>query len=657
MSQKPQSSRSKDNLQQDNNAQIIVEEKVVKFNGDVCIKKYLRGKFLGKGGFAKCYEFTNLETKRLSAAKVIAKTSLTKSRAKQKLMSEIKIHRSLHHNNIVGFEHFFEDAENVYILLELCHNQSLNELLRRRKRLHELEAQCYVNQICAAVKYLHSHRVIHRDLKLGNLFLNDKMEIKIGDFGLATKLEFDGERKRTICGTPNYIAPEVLEGKQGHSYEVDIWSLGVIIYTLIIGKPPFETSDVKTTYKRIRMNAYSFPENVPISDAARDLITKILNNDPSKRPTVDDILNHEFISNGGTIPRLLPASTLACPPSSTYIRQFLPQSQNQNGKNSTGQQQLTNTAPIKSNDLISGRDKKNATDRLSAQPIGSKPISKDVNRPYTDQLETEVWVKKWVDYSSKYGLGYYLSNEVTGVFFNDSTKIVLDPNGYHFDYFERRSSDRQDIGKECTLTEYPKELQKKVTLLQHFRSYLEGSEKPKPTDPPAIEEGILPERKVKDVVYVKKWMRTRHAIMFRLSNKVVQVNFQDHTEIMLSSETKVVTYVNKKGERSTYPLSSAMESANLEMVKRLKYTKDILTHMLNANTNTGKPISNNDIGSNLGGNTQSQSSRPKTNAFGSGLDQNSKGQVSSSNKFSPTDRAGNKPYQTSQGFNPGGLDE
>ena len=104
---------------------------------------------------------------------------------------------------------------------------------------------------------MHSHRVIHRDLKLGNLFLNDKMEVKIGDFGLATQLEFDGERKRTICGTPNY-----LEGKQGHSYEVDIWSLGVIIYTLIIGKPPFETNDVKTTYKKIRMNQYSFPDTV-----------------------------------------------------------------------------------------------------------------------------------------------------------------------------------------------------------------------------------------------------------------------------------------------------------------------------------------------------------------------------------------------------------
>ena len=237
-------------------------------------------------------------------------------------MSEIKIHRSLHHNNIVGFEHFFEDNENVYILLELCSNQTLNELIRRRKRLHELEVQCYVVQIISALKYLHAHRIIHRDLKLGNLFLSGKMELKIGDFGLATKLEFDGERKRTICGTPNYIAPEILEAKQGHSYEVDIWSLGVIIYTLLIGKPPFETSDVKTTYRRIRMNAYTFPDHVQISEAAKDIITQILNNDPSKRPSLNDLLNHEFLHHGGSIPRLLPASTLACPPSKTYIGQF-----------------------------------------------------------------------------------------------------------------------------------------------------------------------------------------------------------------------------------------------------------------------------------------------------------------------------------------------
>ena len=116
------------------------------------------------------------------------------------------------------------------------------------------------------------------------------MEIKLGDFGLATKLDFEGEKKRTICGTPNYIAPEVLEGKSGHSYEVDLWSLGVIIFTLIIGKPPFETSDVKTTYRRIRMNAYNFPDHVEISDNARSLISKLLIGDPKQRLTLNEIL-------------------------------------------------------------------------------------------------------------------------------------------------------------------------------------------------------------------------------------------------------------------------------------------------------------------------------------------------------------------------------
>ena len=146
------------------------------------------------------------------------------------------------------------------------------------------------------------------------------MEVKVADFGLATKLEFDGERKKTICGTPNYIAPEILEGKAGHSYEVDIWSLGVIIYTLIIGKPPYETPDVKTTYKKIRMNNYNFPDHVPITDNARNLITKILNLDPLKRPSLDEILNHPFLLPVHSIPKSMPLSTLACPPSANYIK-------------------------------------------------------------------------------------------------------------------------------------------------------------------------------------------------------------------------------------------------------------------------------------------------------------------------------------------------
>ncbi len=162
-------------------------------------------------------------------------------------MSEIRIHRSLHHSNIVGFEHFFEDAENVYILLELCTNQVLpnfnhsdsQRTCQKKKKtdwiggtmLHGADDFSSEVLACSSCNPQGvSDWILTRiSLKLGNLFLTDKMQIKIGDFGLATKLDFEGEKKRTVCGTPNYIAPEILEGKSGHSYEVDIWSLGVIL--------------------------------------------------------------------------------------------------------------------------------------------------------------------------------------------------------------------------------------------------------------------------------------------------------------------------------------------------------------------------------------------------------------------------------------------
>ena len=564
----------------------VVEEKIIKVTGDVQTRKYFKGRLLGKGGFAKCYEFTCSENKKIFAAKVVAKSGLVKSRAKQKLISEIKIHKSLHHPQIVAFEHYFEDTENVYILLEMCQNQTLNELLKRRKRLTEIEVQCYIVQLIKALKYLHSHRVIHRDLKLGNLFLTEKMELKVGDFGLATKLDFEGERKRTVCGTPNYIAPEILDGKTGHSYEVDIWSLGVIIYTLIIGKPPFETRDVKTTYKRIKMNAYTFPESAIISEAAKNLISQILVLDPGKRPTLDQILTHDFFNQGTSIPKLLPTSTLACTPSLSYIRQFMPEA----GKDGIVNKPVTTTKLI---DKPTGNNNGTAENKNEKE---EKNLAVNIPSQGDPSLKgPDTWVKKWVDYSSKYGLGYLLSNGFSGVFFNDSSKIILNPKTKWFFYIERRVSDKQEIISSYNMDDYPKDLQKKVTLLNHFKNYLEGETNP--SEPSTGNEGENtnggnngenqnnnePDKKDKPFTYVKKWMRTRHAIMFRLSNKIVQVCFQDKTEIILSSESRVVTYCNKKGERMTYPLSTALEMSNYEMTKRLKYTKDILTHMLTMN--------------------------------------------------------------------------
>ena len=234
------------------------------------------------------------------------------------------------------------------------------------------------------------------------------MEIKLGDFGLAAKLEFDNEKRHTVCGTPNYLAPEILENKTGHTYGVDIWSLGVVIYTLVVGRPPFETPDVKSTYKKIKMCAYSFPEHIPLSDNVKNLISKILQLDPAKRPTLDDIMRHPFLNNGKGIPRYLPLSTLACPPSKNYLNQFIAMD---DGKDDKGSEK---------GDIGPGKSQ--------ATKQESKPTVKDSDTGAATGASADVYVRKWVDYSTKYGLGYLLSNGFSGVFFNDCTKIVLDPS-------------------------------------------------------------------------------------------------------------------------------------------------------------------------------------------------------------------------------------
>lgn len=226
------------------------------------------------------------------------------------MTQEITIHKQLDHANVVRFLSFFDDDQNIYIVLELCKQRSMMELHKRRPIVTEYECRFYIYQILEGVRYLHDKQIIHRDLKLGNLFLNDKLNVKIGDFGLATQIKYEGERKKTLCGTPNYIAPEILT-KKGHSYEVDIWSIGCVMFTLLVGQPPFETKSLKDTYSRIRKCEYHVPATLRV--VAADLICKMLQSDPAKRPSVHECARHDFLTKH-TIPKSLPVSCLTCEP-------------------------------------------------------------------------------------------------------------------------------------------------------------------------------------------------------------------------------------------------------------------------------------------------------------------------------------------------------
>lgn len=251
-----------------------------------------------------------MKTKEFYAGKIVSKKLMMKHNQKDKMSQEIEIHRSLHHPNVVRFLSFFDDKHNVYIVLELCKQRSMMELHKRRPSVTDYETRFYISQILEGVRYLHEKNIIHRDLKLGNLFLNDKLNVKIGDFGLATLIGFTGERKKTLCGTPNYIAPEILN-KKGHSFEVDIWSIGCVMFTLLVGQPPFETKSLKDTYSRIRKCEYRLPQSLKKLPA--DMIIAMLQSDPAKRPPVQECLKHEFITNYH-IPKSLPVSCLTCEP-------------------------------------------------------------------------------------------------------------------------------------------------------------------------------------------------------------------------------------------------------------------------------------------------------------------------------------------------------
>ena len=560
----------------------IIIEKIHTNPDEIHIKKYRKIRLLGKGGFARCYELLDEETQQSFAGKIIKKSSLIKSRTKQKLISEIKIHKSLNHENIVKFERYFEDEENVYIIMELCYNNTLHELLKRRKKLTELETQYYVYYLIKALQYIHSLKIIHRDLKLANLFLTENMQMKLGDFGLAALLRFDGERKRSLCGTPNYMAPEILEGKTGHSFEVDIWSIGIIIYILLIGKPPFETTSAKETLKRIRMKNYSFPQNGIISEPAKELIQNILVLEPHKRPSLKEILESDFMTMGTSIPKTLPQSTLACPPPINFIKQYMPNI----GPNGIINNYISKKPPkkFKLDDITQNTAGFSSSKRLFSNNINNnKNIIipnmqyKAINNIFFNT--SGIFVRKWVE-SEKYGLGYVLSDDNVGVYCNDKTKIIYKPNGINFIYIENKTQTLHLFTE--TLN---KDLKEKVNLLKNFKGYLFEETKDETKD--YILEGGINKRQF---IYVKKFVRTKHAILFRLSNLNVQINFNDNTEIILSKENKMVTYISKKKVISHYPLTIALDSNNKEMTKRLKYTKKILMRMLIMNVENFKNI-------------------------------------------------------------------
>ena len=521
-----------------------------KFSGEKKIETYIKGEKIGKGGFSTCYKLYNVQDKKIYAAKEIIKNKSSYDRIK----NEIDIYEYLKHDNIVNQKEHFIYNDTQYLIFEFCENRDLSHLIDKRKKLKEIEVQYYITQLIQALIHLHDRNIVHRDLKLGNIFLTGKMELKLGDFGLAKKLSFRDEKISEMVGTPAYMAPEILENK-GYSLEVDIWSLGVIMYYLIIGKLPFNKQN-QEDIKRV-----SFPKKAIISRAAKSLIEQILVKDPKERPSLKQILRHDFFTLGRSIPRLIPKVFMYKDPSINYIRYFMMDA-NDNG--------------------IVDRELSNESTNLKGIIIEKEDENEE------NKVRTDIYVTKCHEIK-KYGLGYQLSNNNFGVYFNDTTKIIYDWRKDSYHYIGNNEETKSFMEKDIEEIKEPKDLNKKCKILKTFQEVLTRDKNATSTisrnenynDYERKDDGM---NDSSVPVYVKKYYSyDKQSILIRLTNKDIQIYFLSGETILLSKEEKEVTFIKKNNaqlETLKYPLQEIMETQNYDIIRKMQYSKSLLERII-----------------------------------------------------------------------------
>jgi len=419
---------------------------------------------VGKGAFAVVYLVKDVVTGVKYACKVITSGSW-----KITPMDEIRNHmRVMDHSNIVKIEtHFIEEANGMFhIIMEYCKRNSVAHVMETNPNFHigpSLIKQWMI-QIVNAVRHMHAHRVIHRDLKLQNLLLDSEMNIKIGDFGLSISLDGDpdqiGQISKYKCGTPNYVAPEMITRPYYSTFASDVWCIGVIMFALVERRAPFHMPTVEGTYERIKSIQYGFSPMSGLDEQA--LIQSILKLDPSSRISLDEILHHPYFhkQHNDQVP-------LNAPPDPELLVVI-----------EDDQQRLRKQQEC----LIP-----------SIMYVGPEPI-----------LHNMPWVDASVDATSNWGFFYLMNQAATsskcvlvGGIFNDRTWMVYNTYTGAVIYTDKprpkianpdsgssaaaATSKLEQVTEAYTPDNYPLYLNKKITLVKHFEKVLSGPRFSPPT--------------------------------------------------------------------------------------------------------------------------------------------------------------------------------
>lgn len=260
---------------------------------------YKMGKQLGEGAFSVVKDGVHKQSHESFAIKIVTKSKLTRE-DEDALKDEIAVLRELQHQHIIRLYDVFDEPQYYYLVTEKMSGGELFDRIVQKSYYNEKEARDVCKILFEAIRYCHTHNVAHRDLKPENLLLcseqNDS-DIKIADFGFAKKVKAPNSLT-TQCGTPGYVAPEILEGVP-YDTKADMWSLGVIVYILLGGYPPFIEQNQRDLFRKIRKGQYEFHEEYwgQVSSDAKDLISSLLTVSPSRRLNANESLKNKWISS------------------------------------------------------------------------------------------------------------------------------------------------------------------------------------------------------------------------------------------------------------------------------------------------------------------------------------------------------------------------
>ena len=273
------------------NRKIIVQKKYSRKKGN-----YYLEETIGEGAFAKVKLGIHIPTGEKVAIKILNKDRLFEDTSEDinKIRKEINILKRIRHKNVIQLYEIIEIKSNLYIVMEYCENKELFDYIVCKKHLEEKEACRFFQQIIDGVEYLHLSNITHRDLKPENLLLDENYRIKISDFGLSYLGQSIDTLIETPCGTPSYAPPEMLRGEKYNGVFSDIWSCGIILYTMLVGNLPCAESNEELIYENIMQQNYYFPENISLE--AIDLIENMLKINPKERFDFEQIKLHPWFN-------------------------------------------------------------------------------------------------------------------------------------------------------------------------------------------------------------------------------------------------------------------------------------------------------------------------------------------------------------------------